>query len=253
MKKSLSIETMFLDYSFYDRFRLVREAGFDYVEFGVWTDLDLQRIRELQSEYLLHIAGIAGDRGHALTIPDAREDFLEYLSQSVAVARYFNCPNLIITSNADAEGAGGGDPSISDFTKIAAATRALLDASKQAERAGITLLLKPIGIHPGPNASVNPTPSAGDVVRVVNSARLRLLYDVTKMRDVEGDILQTVRKYRDLIGYVHIGGELDGDGDIDLRWFKKVLVDELAYDGFVGFEFRTSRDMDDCLRLIHDF
>ena len=34
MKKSICIEKLFIELPFYDRFAAVREAGFDYIEFG---------------------------------------------------------------------------------------------------------------------------------------------------------------------------------------------------------------------------
>lgn len=251
MKKSLSIETIFREHPFYDRFRLAREAGFDYVEFGVWTELDLRRIVEMQREYLLNIASIAGDRDRSLTVPGEREEFLEYLSQSIAVARSFSCRNLVIHFNVDE--AESNDDANSGFVRIAAATRALLDASKKAERAGVTLLLKPTTANASPRCSLHVAPSAGDVVRVVNSPNLRLLYDVTQMRTMEGDILRAIRNYRDLVGYVQIGDSTTGACEANLSLFRKILVDELAYNGFVGFRFRSDGESESCLARVRDF
>ena len=50
MKKSICIEKLFVDLPFYERFAKVREAGFDYIEFGSWEQHDVKRIRALLEE-----------------------------------------------------------------------------------------------------------------------------------------------------------------------------------------------------------
>ncbi len=255
MKKAISIETMFQDRDFHDRFRLAREAGFDHVEFGDWTNLDLTRVKALCRQYRLGVAGLAGAGRHALADPDQREGFLEHLSQSMAVAKDLGCPNLFLQTNGLADSDGRENPPASDFTRIAAATRALLDAAPKAERAGLVLLVKPIRLERAPASSLHTTPSAGDVVRVVNSPAVRLLYDVTQMQSMEGDVVRTLRKYRQLVGYVRVGGcpERAECSEVDLRVFRRVLAGELGYDGFVGFEFAPGADASACLEAARNF
>lgn len=252
MKKSLCIETLFLELPFYERFRAVRDAGFSSVEFGDWTELDLKKVEDLLKEYDLELSAMAGARSHSLGAPEQRDDFLEFLSQSIAVAKSFGCRNLVIAT--DAETGSCGEKGVhSQYTRIAAATRALMDAVAKAERAGLMLLLKPVSTDCNPDSSMHTTPSAGDIVRVVNSPNLRLLYDVTQMQAMEGDIIRTVRKYRDVIGYVHIG-DLPGKGcEINLELFKRVLIEELRYDGYIGFALRPVSDMEGCLEAMRWF
>ncbi len=250
MKKSIGIEAMFSGGDFYGSFAKVRAAGFDYLEFGDWTGLDLTLVKELLREFRLSVSAIGGTRGHSLGIPEERGEFLEHLSQSIAVAKDLGCGHLILQSDA-----GAGRRAASDFTRVAAATRALLDAAPRAERAGTTLLLKPLGTRRDPASGLHTTPSAGDIVRVVNSPAIRLLYDVTQMQAMEGDIVRTLRKYRDLVGYVHIGGALDcpESCEVDLRVVRRVLAEELGYDGFVGFEFRPMGEAAACLEMAKAF
>lgn len=257
MKKSISIETMFREVPFYQRFAKVKEAGFDYVEFGVWANLDITRVMNLIKEHGLKVAAISGDRDYSPIVPDAREDFLEYLSQSLAVAKTFNCKHLVIHSNPIGESgamslAGAAN---SDFTKVAAATRALMDAAQKAERAGRVLLLKPVSTYKYPGSFMHNTATAGAVVRVVNSPHLKLLYDVSQMQLMEGNILNTLAAYRDCIGYVHLSGSLEYDGlrEVNIPSFKKMLVEELGYDGIVGFELQSEGNNEACINAIRDF
>ncbi len=257
MKKSLSIETMFIELPLYERFAKVREAGFDLVEMGVWTQLDFTKVTDALNRNQLKLTAIAGDREASLIVPEARGDFLEYLSQSIAVAKTFGRPNLIIHSNAVAEDgamslAGSAN---SDITKTAASTRALLDAARLAEKGNVTLLLKPVSTYIHPGAFMNTTSIAGDVVRVVDSPNLKLVYDVTQMQLMEGNVHNTLRKYWDYIGYIQMGDLMESpdDSEVNLRAFKKLLVEELNYDGVVGFQFRPGRKIDACLEAIRNF
>lgn len=254
MKKSLSIQTMFADRLFYERFSLARAAGFDFVEFGDWTDLDFTRVSAELRDNGLRLASIAGSLDHPLDDPDRREDFLEFLSQSIAVAKNFGCGNLIIEPGGEplAFRAAGGD-----FTRIAAVTRALMDAAEKARRAGVTLLLKPVSTRRDPRALIHITAAAVEVVKVVNSPDLRLLYDVTQMQAMEGDIIATIRRYRDLIGYVQIGDDCHAadleNGEINLRHFLGVLIDELGYNGIVGFLCSGGAEEEECLESLRSF
>lgn len=236
---------MFGDIPFYERFGKVREAGFDFVEFEGWTELDFSRITAGLAENHLQLASMTGSDRHSIVDPEQREEFLEYLSQSIAVARSFGCRNLVINTDADSASLPMDKAKRSDFTKISAATRALLDAAEQARRGGVTLLLKPVQCSG--DVCLQSIPSAGDVVKVVNSPSLRLLFDVEQAILRSETVEDAIRRYHDLLGYVRVG--VDGDW---AKW-RKVLVDELHYDGIVGFACRTEGNEDALLKEIREF
>jgi len=76
-------------------------------------------------------------------------------------------------------------------------------------------------------------------IQSINSEHLKILYDIYHMQIMEGNILKTLEKYHQFIGYVHVAnvpyrcepwiGELDYK--FILKEFSKV------YSGFVGFVF----------------
>jgi len=257
VKKSLSIETIFTEVPFYERFALVRQAGFDHIEFDAWTPLDLTKVADELSRNRLTLTAFAGDSEASLVFPEMRGDFLEFLSQSIAVAKTFGCPNLIVHSNAIAEDGSTflAGAAYSDTMKTAAAARALLEASRMAEKANLTLLLKAVSTYQHPGAFMSTTAATGDVVRVVDSPNLKIAYDVSQMQMMEGDVHNTVRTYRDFIGYIQVGSMMESpdDSEVNLRAFKKLLVEELKYDGVIGFRFHPGRKKKDCLAAIRDF
>lgn len=259
MKKSICIEKLFVDLPFYDRFAKVREAGFDYIEFGSWEQHDVKKIKELLETYQLKLGCFSGDKDYNLIDPAHCKEFIEYLKRSVEAAHFLDCENLVLHSNALAEEGrmctAGNE--LNDRTKIACATKNLVEASKIAEENGIILQLEPVSTYSKPGYYMTTSASAGDIIRVVDSPNLKLLYDVFHMQLMEGDLVNTIRKNADIIGYVHIGDAPDrhepGTGEINYGYIKKLLVEELHYDGIFAFELSPLTTMEACVEAMHAF
>lgn len=258
MEKTVSLQSMFTNLPFYERFGRAKQAGFDQVELGGWTELDLSRVRKEIAASGVRLHALTGADSFDLTDPAIREEFHEYLSQSVAVAKGLGCGNLIVQSagNADA----GADPQASpadsaDFTGRAAAVQTLMEAAEKAERAGVRLLLKPGTMRPAV-APLHTNSSAGSLVKVIQSPALRLLFTIEPAQWAGGGIEAAFGKYSKQIGYVHIGGEgkekAGGFWRTKLRPVRDVLQKGLGYKGGIGFDFRPDGGEEACLTEIAD-
>jgi hydroxypyruvate isomerase len=85
-----------------------------------------------------------------------------------------------------------------------------------------------------------------DVVKRVNSPRLKLLFDIYHMQLMEGDIIRTIRDNIQYIGHFHTGGvpgrhELDDTQELNWRTVAKAIAD-LNFQGYVAHEFVPTRD-----------
>ena len=85
-----------------------------------------------------------------------------------------------------------------------------------------------------------------DVVKRVNSPRLKLLYDIYHMQIMEGDIIRTIRENIQYIAHFHTGGvpgrhELDDTQELNWRTVTKAIAD-LDFQGFMAHEFMPTRD-----------
>jgi hydroxypyruvate isomerase len=85
-----------------------------------------------------------------------------------------------------------------------------------------------------------------DVVKAVDSPRVKLLYDIYHMQIMEGDIIRTIRDNIQYIGHFHTGGvpnrhELDDTQELQWRTIAKAIAD-LNFQGFLGHEFIPVRD-----------
>jgi hydroxypyruvate isomerase len=90
------------------------------------------------------------------------------------------------------------------------------------------------------------TPYGAEIIRAVNSPRVKLLYDIYHMQIMEGDVIATIRAYKDAIGHYHTGGvpgrhELDADQELNWPAITRAIIDT-GYSGHFAHEFIPVRE-----------
>ena len=85
-----------------------------------------------------------------------------------------------------------------------------------------------------------------DVIKAVDSPRVKLLYDIYHMQIMEGDIIRTIRDNFQYIAHFHTGGvpgrhELDDTQELQWRTIAKAIAD-LNFQGFFAHEFVPVKD-----------
>ena len=85
-----------------------------------------------------------------------------------------------------------------------------------------------------------------EVVKRVDSPRVKLLYDIYHMQIMEGDIIRTIRQNTKWIGHFHTGGvpgrnELDETQELNWAAIMRTIA-ETGYSGYVAHEFVPTRD-----------
>jgi len=179
------------------------------------------------------------------TIPDGfnrqeNHDRLEKeLRQNIAAAAALKLPNVITFS--------GNRRGMSDEEGKANCIAGLNRVKKIAEDAGVTLCMELL------NSKVNHkdymcdhTQWGVDVVKAVDSPRVKLLYDIYHMQIMEGDVISTIRQNIQYIGHFHTGGvpgrhELDDTQELQYRTIAKAIAD-LNYQGYFAHEFTPVKD-----------
>ena len=76
------------------------------------------------------------------------------------------------------------------------------------------------------------------LVDMVGSDNFKLLYDIYHMQIMEGDVIRTIRDYKDYFGHYHTGGnpgrnEIDETQELYYPAIMQAIVDT-GYKGFVG-------------------
>lgn len=85
------------------------------------------------------------------------------------------------------------------------------------------------------------TPWGAALVDKVGSSNFKLLYDIYHMQIMEGDVIDTIKKYSKYISHFHTGGvpgrhEIDETQELNYPAIMKAII-ETGYKGFVAQEF----------------
>lgn len=84
------------------------------------------------------------------------------------------------------------------------------------------------------------------VMKGVNSPRVKLLYDIYHMQIMEGDVIRTIRSHIAHIGHFHTGGvpgrnEIDDGQELNYRTVCTAIADA-GFTGYLAHEFIPKRD-----------
>jgi hydroxypyruvate isomerase len=152
----------------------------------------------------------------------------------IPIAAEKKVPNLICMS--------GNREGISDEEGMANCITGLKKIIPLAEKHGVTLhmeLLNSIRDHKDYHA--DHTAWAAEIARKIGSERFKLLFDIYHMQIMDGNLIDTIKKYKDVIGHYHTGG-VPGRQDLDEKqeiYYPAVMraIKETGYKGFVAHEF----------------
>ena len=238
IKKCVNIDCLYTEIPFLDRFQAAKDDGFESIEFWSWPNRDLDAIKEAAEKAGIVIAGFNGDEdgGFSLVDPDDMEDYLEFLKKSIAAAKKI------------------GALSLSDTVKLCSMYRTLVEAAKLAEENEIQLNLEILNVHVDHVGNfLKSTQMAAEVIRLIGSPNLRVLYDIYHMQINEGRVCDTIAEYLDTIGHFHIadvpGRHEPGTGELNYPNIIKKL-EELGYDGRVGAELFPAKDTETAVKAI---
>ncbi len=182
---------------------------------------------------------LGGDIPNGLNDPANHDLIVNGLLTTLPKAAKAKVPNLIAFF-----GNRKGRP---DDDAIKNCVIGLNKVKKAAEEHGVTVCVELL------NSKVDHKDYQGDrtwfgveVVRQVDSPRVRLLYDIYHMQIMEGDIVRTIRDNHQWIAHFHTGGvpgrhELDDTQELNWRTVAKAIADT-GYTGYVAHEFVPTRD-----------
>lgn len=244
MERSANIEVLYTEQPWRERFSAAKKDGFHYIEFWDWDNKDLEEVKNLLAENGLKISAMSGDKSYSMCDPEHRKEYIEFVKKSLAAAKKIDCPVLVVHSNELApepkQWAKDTFSQFSDTVKICSMFDTLKKLAPLAEEAGVTLVLEALNIvtdHIG--NFLTTTQMSAEITSLVGSPNIKVLYDAYHMYLNEGKICETLSKYVDSIGYIHIadapGRGEPGTGTINYRKVFEHLK-EIGYDRTVGFE-----------------
>lgn len=252
------IEPIFKPLSMTERAKRVRDAGFDAVEFWFYdfdtstgeTKRDVAEFGRFCAENGIRInnavvnspdAGIGG----SLVDPGDRGKYLERLKETIKVCKDIDCHAAITCT-------GNTLPGVPVESQRQSIIDTLRAAAEVCEAEDFTLFLEPLNTlvdHEG--YFLDSAEAGGEIVRAVNSPRVRLLFDIYHMQIMAGNIISRIEKLMDVIGHFHSAGvpgrhELDS-GELN---YPNILraIDGLGYSGLFGLEYWPTGDNAESLK-----
>lgn len=244
MDFSVNIEVIYKELPFAERFAAAKRDGFDYVEIWDWDSKDIDELCRLCRENEIEISCMGGDGPISLCDPAHEKEYLDYIRQSLTVARKVGCKRLAVHSNEllpePRQYAADLFEQYSDAEKTMAMYRTLCKVAPLAEQAGVTLCLEALNVETDHLGNfLKYTKDAAEIIRMVDSPNVKILYDAYHMYLNEGKICETIKKYKDLIAQVHIadapGRGEPGTGCINYRAVLQFMHD-LGCEQMVAFE-----------------
>jgi hydroxypyruvate isomerase len=87
-----------------------------------------------------------------------------------------------------------------------------------------------------------------DVMKRVNSPRVKILYDIYHAQIMDGDIVRNIRDHFQWIGHFHTGGnpgrhDIDESQELNYRYIAQAIA-ELNYTGFLSHEYSPAAGHD---------
>jgi hydroxypyruvate isomerase len=164
---------------------------------------------------------------------------LEELETVLPLAARAGVPNVIAMFGNRVSG-------IDDEAAIANCAAGLSRIAPLAAEQGVTICVELLNSkvnHPGYQG--DHTAFGVEVMKKVDSPRVKLLYDIYHMQIMEGDVIRTIRDNMQWIGHFHTGGvpgrhEINDSQELNYHAIAAAIAD-LNYQGFVAHEFEPTR------------
>ena len=265
-KIDLCIEPLFPGLNSSEKVIEIAKLNFQAIEFWFWdhefdgknlipTEKNINEIASITSDFGIIVNDIVvnsadGSIGGSLTSKSDKNIYLSRLDKTIEVAKKLRCNKLITCS-------GNFQKNITDESQRDLIIDTLSEASKIAEREGITLLLEALNStydHPG--YYLNSSLKGFEIIKQVNSPNLKLLYDVYHMQIMEGNIINTIMENLSMIGHFHSAG-LPGRNELylgEINYYNILkMLDEKNYTGYFGMEYWPTIDSKLSLNLIRDY
>lgn len=235
MQFSLCIDSIYPEENLKEKLTRIKQAGFKFIEFWDWRDKDFELI--VNSD--LKVSNFSGNRISSLTL-DNKEKVIQEVNVSINIAKKLKCDRIMLLSDV-LEGDGSVKTnSLNSEKKLLRLYDNLRVLVEVAKKRDIMLVIEPLNtLKDHKNYFLDNFLMTLELIQSIDSEHLKILYDIYHMQIMEGNIVETLKKYHEFIGYIHIANVPyrcePWMGELDFKFILKEL--SKVYSGFVGFEF----------------
>lgn len=226
---------------------LCREQGYQAFELFDWRGAgEWAGYLEAKNKYGLECACIEANKGVrapgcGLTNPAEREEFLNQVAMASETAKKIGAQRLVVLTGLDREG-------VSRAEQLDSCVAGLRAAAPVLAKAGMTAIVEPVNTRVTRPGYFLPSAREGfEMLRRVDSANVKLLFDIYHVQISDGDIIPQIRNNIAAIGHFHIGdhpGRMQpGTGEINYRNVFRViyeLQEAGQFEGYCGLEYHPN-------------
>jgi len=232
------------------------ELGYDGVELALANpeEINVAQVKDLIQRYNLELPVISTGRVFAeekiwFTHPDEkiRDAAIERVKDMVKLASQFK-------ANVNIGRVRGDVPEDEEKTEVEERFfSAMNECANFAANYGVELLLEPVNRYE--TNLINSVEEAIDIVDGIGKENVKLMPDVYHMNIEDASILNSLRKAKQRISYVHFADsnrQAPGKGHLD---FPKIIstLKDIGYDGFVTAEILPYPDPDTAAKMAIDY
>ena len=240
-----NLSWLFTELPFLDRFDAAAEAGFRAVEFLFPYEHAPEALAKRREANGLEVVlfnlwpgdWAAGERGFG-ALPGREAAFRASLERALPYLEALRCPRV--------HALAGVPPADSDLAACRQVfARNLSVAAEACAPLGASVTIEPINPADIPGYFLTRQDQAVAILDEVGAANTALQMDLYHCRKVEGDPAAQIARHHERIGHVQIadppGRHEPGRGELDFPPLFE-LLDRLGYAGWIGCEYRPSRD-----------
>ncbi|MGL6227039.1 MAG: hydroxypyruvate isomerase family protein [Thermoguttaceae bacterium] len=208
-------------------------VGIDLIDPGDWDMM-------LQNDMVVTMGNVPG-----CGIPSGfnrkrnHDKLVKIYEQWIPVAAEKKVPNIICFS--------GNRNGISDEEGLEVSVEGLKRIAPIAEKHGVNVCMELLNSKDHRDYQCDHTAWGGEMCRRVGSERIKVLFDIYHMQRMDGDLVNNIREYKDIIGHYHTGGnpgrnDIDDSQEIYYPAVMKAIL-ETGYNGYVAHEFLPKDDL----------
>ena len=250
---SANLGLLYRDRSLIDAIFAAKKAGFDAVECHWPYDVPADQVKQALDEAGLSMISLNAHRGDHLAgenglsaLPARQRQARDAIDEAIDYACDIGCHKIhVMAGVTSVEG--------SEITFI----DNLIYACERAAPHDITILIEPLNDQDAPGYFLNDISLATKIIKQVNKANLKLMFDCYHIQILHGDVLGQLHNVFDIIGHIQFASVPDrgapDHGDVNYKALF-AAIKALGYDGPLGAEYNPANgDTDASLDWLNSF
>ncbi len=256
MDFSICVEPLYQNKDFKNKCQELQSLGFSHIEFWSAEDKDWEWMRD---GLPVKVALFSGQREGTTYLSNDRVSYLQEIERNILRAKSVGVDTLMLLMDPLNNTGGVDNPhnEISWDEKRQETITTLREVAKLGDQHNFNFVFEPLNTkldHPG--YSLASTSRGIEIIKGVDSPRVKLLFDAYHMGMMGENVYEQVAQNMMYIGHIHLANwpgrtGPDSRGEFDFKKFISILKDN-NYQGFVGFEYFPESDSTDSLKAIKE-